>query len=548
MYSVPMFNQKSGPTRGPTSDPTRVSTLDINNTKKNTADIFTGASTSLYGYLGVNLVIQADQDSIVNGIVIQISNDNITFSSFFVDTYFKNTTYEKTILLAANFYKLIVTFSSVSTNYDIYAYLNTNAIQNISNNVYLSPKEERYHDSFGKLRVSNPFTLLDLKIPPLNSSGTTNYKKNNLQIVYSIPSGGVATYNNSQAVFTQNGSGTCISQSRQYCIYQPGKSLLILASFKFDLSSGSENYNLRVGYFDKYNGIFLKFNKSTSTVSFVLRSNTLDTVVPIDGTEYPQTLWNIDTLNGLGNTGINLDFSKAQLLVIDLEWLSIGRIRCGFMLFGQIIYCHAINNVNTLDGPYMYTANLPIHYEVENNSTGNAKLTQICATVISEGGYRPSSNIFSVDSTLLTITNSPASEHNFIALTGNENYYHNQITIQSISVFTSSSDTLKYNIRLYLPGSYSDTAATTNINNNSVTKYIANGELNTAGDSILLEQGYLVQKSTVIIPQETLSIITNKTITSNIDNSAIGYLVITLQNASGSSNFSAAVSANIIEP
>jgi hypothetical protein len=57
MYSVPMFNQKSGPTRGPTSGPTRVSTLDINNTKKNTADIFTGASTSLYGYLGVNLVI-----------------------------------------------------------------------------------------------------------------------------------------------------------------------------------------------------------------------------------------------------------------------------------------------------------------------------------------------------------------------------------------------------------------------------------------------------------------------------------------------------------
>ena len=69
-------------------------------------------------------------------------------------------------------------------------------------------------------------------------------------------------------------------------------------------------------------------------------------------------------MDGTGTSGYNIDFTKSQLYVIDFEWLSVGRIRFGFYIFGKIYYCHQISNFNELDEPYMKTANLPIRYEI----------------------------------------------------------------------------------------------------------------------------------------------------------------------------------------
>ena len=375
------------------------------------------------------------------------------------------------------------------------------------------------------------------------------------------PSNNTATatllYQNSQAVFTQTGAGTITSQSRKYCIYQPGKSLLCLASFVLNTStSSSTNYNLRVGYFDDYNGIFLQYTKSTSTISFVVRSGLIGGT-PTD-TSYSQSLWNIDKLDGTGNSGISLDFTKAQLLVIDLEWLSVGRVRCGFMCFGKIVYCHQITNVNSLTGPYMYTANLPVRYQVVNNTTGTAILTKICATVVSEGGYRPSGNIFSVSTRKLTsIPNT--NEYSVLFLTGNKNptlnsnYYHNEVILRSLSIYcATSSDVLQYRIRLYLPGdspggpassSYASVASTS-----VIQYYDASNNTTIAGNSIILDQGYVTATAIVNVLENVSDyILNNNSITSSIDNSQIGYIVVTLQSLSNTGTFDVYVSLNWAE-
>lgn len=533
---------------------------------------YIGTSTEITGVLSINININANNNSLANGIIVSASVDGTTFTTYFTDTYFANTNYQKTLNLICKYYKLSVFFGS-STNFTVVTYLNTDFNQDGGNGVYLPAKVEAHYDAFGKLRVSNPYTLIDLKYPPLNNSlnpdPTPDYLKNNLQMIYYNDASGSATYGNSQGIFTQTDTGTIISQSRKYCIYQPGKSLLCLASFVLNTNtstsatSTSTDYSLRIGYFDDYNGIFLQYAKSggTGTISFVLRSNTINAASVNNGTTYSQSAWNIDKLDGTGNSGILLDFTKSQLLVIDLEWLSVGRVRCGFMCFGKIVYCHQITNMNSITGPYMYTANLPVRYEVVNNDATGGKtaiLTKICATVVSEGGYRPSGNIFSV--TTLSVDSIPnTAEYSVLFLTGNvatgnSNYYHNEIILRSLAVYCSTSDVLQYRIRLYLPGDNPSPSGSpptyVSVASTSVLQYAIGSNTTTTipGNSIILDQGYVNATSVINVLQSVGEyIINNNSITSNVNNTEVGHFVVTLQSISNTGGYNASVSLNWAE-
>ena len=541
--------------------PSYVSTTTINNkydtynSGKGTGGTFTGSSISSDGYSSIAIHINADQNSTNNGVLLQASNDNTNFTTYFSDTYFNTTNYNKVINLSYSYYKLTVTFVDNSTNYTIITNKLSDHVNTQDTPIYSSSTTESQLDAFGKLRTTHPYTLLDIKFPVLNSSlsskPTDEYLKNDLQLIYYDSSGGKVTYGDSQANMTQDGVGQSISQSRQYCNYQPGKSLLIMMSFVFNTdTSTSDDYLLSVGYYDKHNGLFLQFDSSNDSdpVSVVLRSNKLSDS-PITDTVYTQSSWNMDKLDGTGNSGIILDFTKAQLLIIDLEWLSVGRVRFGFVCYGRIIYCHQITNVNSQIGPYMYTANLPVRYEIDNNSSGLAKLTQICSTVISEGGYKPSTALFSLSTDLLDMNTNSGEERNAIVLTGNNNYYHNSISIDSLNIIITTADTIRFRIRLYQPGDspYGSGSGTfADVNVHSVTKYDASNSTNNAGSSIVINEGFIQSKSSISTETKENIIPINESITSNISNDAIGFLVVTLENL-GNSDYKYAVSVNISE-
>ena len=104
-------------------------------------------------------------------------------------------------------------------------------------------------------------------------------------------------------------------------------------------------------------------------------------------TEVSQTSWNVDSFNGNGPSGITIDFTKTQILVIDFEWLGVGRVRVGFNLNGVNYTAHEFNNANSLAVAYMSTPNLPLRYEIENTGAGAAStIMHICGAVASEGG------------------------------------------------------------------------------------------------------------------------------------------------------------------
>lgn len=229
-------------------------------------------------------------------------------------------------------------------------------------------------DAFDRLRISQPNAVFDAQLTynlsPLtyesivNGSGAAvSHDATNrmaLMTFASTPSGGKA-----------------FMQSYSHIRYQPGRSQQIFVTFIF--GSGVANVVKFVGYSDGVNGI--EFQLSGTTPQFVLYSATGsgDQIVT-------QSNWNLDRLNGDGASGLTLDTTKVQILVIDLQALYSGRVRIGFNIGGAVVYCHQFLAANLITTPYMQTANLPVRAGMTCTGTVSATMNFICSTVMSEGG------------------------------------------------------------------------------------------------------------------------------------------------------------------
>ncbi len=232
-------------------------------------------------------------------------------------------------------------------------------------------------DAFDRLRVSPPETIFDSKqlfdnAPLLwddqevSGTGTTS--------VHSVDTA-------SSVLSVGTGAGKRVRQTFMRFNYQPGKSQLIYMTGTLSLSGGGTGVICAFGAFDDENGIF--WTSDEGTVKVVIRSKTTGSVVD---TEVDRADWD-DPMDGTGESGINLDFTKSQLLVIDYEWLSVGTVRIGVFIEDEIIYFHRFNHANVIEGPYMSTPNLPLRYSIESLGTGVvSSMRHICTTVISEGG------------------------------------------------------------------------------------------------------------------------------------------------------------------
>lgn len=237
-------------------------------------------------------------------------------------------------------------------------------------------------DAFGRLRASEPYTLFDSQ---------SRYASDN-QFSTSTSGTGTSTFNTNQSsvsmTVTGGGVGSVVRQSFRNMLYQPGKGLLVMETFQMDTGT-SANLTQRVGYFNTQNGVF--FQRTGGVNSFVVRSYVTGTAS--DARFANQSDWNGDKLDGTGASGLTLDLSHPQILWMDFEWLGTGSVRCGFIINGQYIVCHTFQTANVYGTTvYMTTAILPVRYEITTTTAAvAATLTQICSTVISEGGFEATS-------------------------------------------------------------------------------------------------------------------------------------------------------------
>jgi hypothetical protein len=249
-------------------------------------------------------------------------------------------------------------------------------------------------DAFGRFRTSNPYTLFDSTLrygddtrvwdTVLTGSGTITHLPNESTMAMDV---------------TTASGDKVVRETKRVFVYQPGKSQLTINTFVF--AAGKEGLRQRVGLFSVRNGIFIERDGETTYI--VKRSYISGIATDV---RVAQADWNADTLDGNGDSTVNLDWTKVQIMWNDIEWLGAGTIRIGFVINGQFRLAHSFHHANLIDSVYMTSATLPLRYEIENTTgtASNSRLKHICNTVISEGGSTPRVSPRSV-STPLTGTN-----------------------------------------------------------------------------------------------------------------------------------------------
>lgn len=239
-------------------------------------------------------------------------------------------------------------------------------------------------DAFSRVRVSQPvglfesrfrFDLAPLQYEAITSSGTVTHSATDSHALLSISAA----------------TGLAALQSYRWIRYQPGKSQLVAITFVF--GAAASNVTRRVGLFSAtnsgatvtvQNGVYLEQTNSGLALKITNAGTQADQSVA-------QASWNLDPLNGTGPSGATLTATAAQILIIDLQWLGVGRVRVGFDIAGEIVYAHEFLNANSVTDVYMQSATLPIRYEISTGASATATMKAICAAVMSEGGIEDAS-------------------------------------------------------------------------------------------------------------------------------------------------------------
>jgi hypothetical protein len=342
---------------------------------------------------------------------------------------------------------------------------------NITNqNPVITQPSSMLLDAFGRNRVSDCYTLGDYKhiyvidpnfVNSSNAGGSIQFIKNKACCTIST-----STSNESYA----------IHQTRMYHHYMPGKSHLILSSICF--GAWQSNVTKRSGYFDDYDGIYFEQGGSNGKLSFNILSS-------LNGlTSISQNNWNIDTLNGSGPSGIQIDITKTQLVFIDMQWLGVGRVRCGFAINGLHINCHEFYNANKLSTVYISNPSLPIRCMSSNigpSSTGGS-MDQICSTVISEGGYAENGIDYAINSAYITINQNTSYPVLSIRLANTFNGYLNRVIVRITNIeVISTSQPVSYTVVKVDSTSNLSGGTWTNVDTTSAVQYLTGTGISVSG-------------------------------------------------------------------
>lgn len=288
-------------------------------------------------------------------------------------------------------------------------------------------------DAFSRLRVSNPKGIFDV-----------NFEGGLQPLIFDsavVGSGSVVHNSNFACASLTTGtsaSDSVIFRTRRYLKYHPGKSQLVILSG--NLGEKSSAVIKRMGQFDENNGFYFQL---TDVLSVCLRSSTSGS--PVDRV-FDQSDWNIDKLDGTGPSGLNLDITKQNIFIFDYQWLGAGRIRYGFDLGGNIVYCHQIDNANNLGQMYSRTANLPINVEIRNQAIApvlNMVLFSCCA-VISEGAENSQPDgVVRYNSNGITTRTFNTTLYPIISLRKKAAFISTPVQLEQAQCFGTSSDSME---------------------------------------------------------------------------------------------------------
>ena len=344
-------------------------------------------------------------------------------------------------------------------------------------------------DAFGRLRVSNPEMVF-------NSKQIFDNQPLYWDDAQESGSGTSSTYSSFTASSTLSVSAsTAGKRTRQTFMrfnYQPSKSQLIFITGILKASGGGSGIISRMGLFDDDNGLFLECD--AGIINLVRRTSTGGSV---SNDTIPQSSWNLDKMDGNGASKITLDFTKTQILVIDFEWLGVGRVRFGFNVGGITYYVHQLSATNNLTTVYMSTPNLPVRYQIINDGSGVAStINCICSAVISEGGKEEIATNLYVSTGTTAITGTKNQNNAILGIKLKSAYKGCTIDIIDSSILMASSDIYEWTI--VLNPTVAGTFTYSDVTNSALQKAIGNGTTNIASGGTVIAGGFGSSKSEIV--------------------------------------------------
>jgi hypothetical protein len=346
-------------------------------------------------------------------------------------------------------------------------------------------------DAFSRLRTSTPETTFQIQ---------NQYDASPLEMEGGASGTGVAplfSVNNRMVQLSGTaGTGVSYYQSYQYMSYQPGKSQFIAITGV--LGTGVAGWTKDFGYFDSLNGVIYRQNGATD-LRVGIRSSTSGGVVE---NWISQANWNIDGMNINLNTknpsGMTLDPNKAFILLIDLQFLGMGRVRVGFDIDGVVYYVHEFLHANILTVPYMQSATLPVGALLTGTTTAAPTNCYFkCATVQSEGGLlgsfghqfsTPAFNITAAATRTHLMTVRPKTLFN--AMPNRSLFSFDQLNITA-----TGNNTIFW--ELCVGANLTGASVWTSVNaTHSAFEYNTNGVFNIASTPIVISSGFIAATNT----------------------------------------------------
>lgn len=350
-------------------------------------------------------------------------------------------------------------------------------------------------DAFNRVRVSSVQTLLDVRfdiddLPLLLDKSTTGSATITRDTDESCLSLATTTASGDKAVV----------QSFRSLAYRPGKSTTINASMR--PATPQANMRQRYGLFNDNDGVF--FESEGTTIYTTIRSKVSGSVVD---TRVAQSSWNMDTFDGTGPnasnpSGIELDPSLVQLIVIDMQWLGVGQVRFGFVYNGEVYYVHQIDHANIAGNTtvYMRTANLPFRAEIENlaATSSASEFNIICSNVSVEGTTESSGIPRTFDRGISTVSTNQTKVplYSFRLRSG---YEHASIEIKQLLVACTTSADFRWELALN-PTVTGGPAASYTAVPNSALEYATNQTGIVSGGTVIYA-GYAQRDSGVVLPE-----------------------------------------------
>lgn len=343
---------------------------------------YLGTAEDVEKYLNVMVTVKSDVSSASTGLKFEFSSDNSNWDVVDATRFDSSDPFEvKIFKVKSKWFR--VRYTNGVTGQSTFR-LQTRYEIAESKRVSDEQKSITMVDSFNRIRVSEPYTLL---------SHNHVLGKNLFKIYEGIAGSATSVFNTnaSQILMSTTGTGSVIRRSRYRAIYQPGKSLLIYMSGVLNAGSNASTVTTKIGYYDDASGYYFQY--VNGVVSVVERSSVTGSLSEIIT---PQSSWNINTMLGTTNKNKTIDPGKTIIYWFNISWLGVGSVDCGIIIDHVTYPVHRFRHSNALTTPYIKTASLHPTYQII--STGGAgSMTAICYTVLSEGSDNPIGDSYSIN-------------------------------------------------------------------------------------------------------------------------------------------------------